>query len=64
MYNQQSESTVLTPDPIETTNAVSAGDPVPRVASYFIDNKLGPNGTSGTMVNDIDKALRSTKQVK
>lgn len=63
IYNQQKDSTVLTPDPTATTAAITAGDPVPPVDSYFIQTKLGPNGTDNTMINDIDTALRSTQRV-
>ena len=54
IYYKNKDAQVTTPNPTGAT---------PLINSYFIQNQLGPNGTSGTMVDEIYTSLSSTKQV-
>lgn len=59
MYKNNKDSKVTTPNPT-TTAATPVGSPLPVVDSLFVKTGLGPNGTSSTMVTDVDQALRKT----
>lgn len=59
MYKNNKDSKVTTPNPT-TTAATPVGSPLPVVDSLFVKTGLGPNGTSNTMVTDVDQALRKT----
>lgn len=63
IYYKNKDSQVTTPNPTTTQAAIAGGQPLPLINSYFIQNTLGPNGTSGTMVDDIYNAILLTKQV-
>ena len=58
IYKQYKDSKLITPSPNQTTK--NPGDPLPTIDSVFIKTGLGPIGTSNTMVDDIDIALRKT----
>lgn len=53
LFKAYRNNTLATPDPNSTLD----------VNSVFLSSGLGPNGTSGTMVNDIDTTLRTTKRL-
>lgn len=53
LYKTYRNNTFSSPDPNSTLD----------INSVFLTTGLGPNGTSNTMVNDIDTALRTTKRV-
>lgn len=59
MYKNNKDSKVTTPNPT-TTAATPVGSSLPVVDSLFVKTGLGPNGTTNTMVTDIDTALRKT----
>jgi hypothetical protein len=50
----------ITPNPDTTQTNTAAGLGYPSVDSVFIKTGLGPNGTFNTMVDDIDRGLRTT----
>lgn len=54
---------MTTPNPSTTASAANAGQSTPVIDSRFIKTGLGPNGTSNTMVTDIDSALKTTSKV-
>jgi len=54
----------MTPDPVATKNAVTNGLEIPKIVPLFIQSGLGPNGTSNTMITDIDGGLQITQNVK
>lgn len=62
-YTKYKSSTVDTTNPSTTATATIAGQGIPQINSMFIKNGLGPNGTSNTMVTDIDLGLRTTSKV-
>jgi hypothetical protein len=67
LYYNNINATVYSPDPIATTNALMPNTPnssLPTIVPRFIQSGLGPNGTAGTMVDDIDSGLRVTELVK
>jgi len=51
----------MTPNPTTTQSALNAGTPVPTIVPLFIQAGLGPNGTAGTMISDIDNAYQSAR---
>lgn len=59
LYKNNKDSKVTTPNPTDTAST-PVGSPLPTVDSRFIKTGLGPNGTSNTMVDSIDQALRKT----
>lgn len=63
IYNNFKNAQMTTPNPTTTATAANAGQPTPLIDSVFIKTGMGPNGTAGTMVNDIDIGLRTTKIV-
>jgi hypothetical protein len=63
LWNNNNQSGVLTPDPAATKNATSTSTAIPTVTPLFISQGLGPNGTAGAMVTDIDSSLQNTKKV-
>jgi hypothetical protein len=63
LWNNNQNSVVLSPDPVATQTAMSGGTPLPTITPNFILNGLGPNGTAGTMVTDIDLGLQTTQKV-
>lgn len=63
IYYKNKDSQIITPNPTTTQAAIGAGQPLPLINSYFIQNTLGPNGTAGTMVDEIYNAILLTKQV-
>lgn len=63
LYNKYKSSQLTTPNPDSTATANNAGQPTPVIDSRFIKTGMGPNGTSNTMVTDIDLGLRTTKKV-
>ena len=63
IYNENKDSQVITPNPATTATAVTGNQPLPKVDSNFIQTQLGPNGTSGTMVDDIHNTLLNTQIV-
>ena len=60
IYNDYSTSQMTTPNPSTTSTAANAGQPTPKIDSLFIKTGMGPNGTTNTMVTDIDTGLRTT----
>lgn len=63
IYKTFKSSQLVTPNPDTTATAKNAGQSTPMIDSMFIKYGMGPNGTSNTMVNDIDTGLRTTKKV-
>ena len=63
IYNIYKNSQMTTPNPSTTASAANAGQSTPVIDSRFIKTGLGPNGTSNTMVTDIDSALKTTSKV-
>ena len=63
LYTNNMNSEVYSPDPIATTTALMTSSPLPTIVPRFIQQGLGPNGTAGTMVNDIDSGFRVTELV-
>jgi hypothetical protein len=63
IYSSFKDSKLITPNPDSTTTAMNAGQGTPVVDSMFIRFGMGPNGTSNTMVTDIDQGLRTTRKV-
>ena len=61
IYNRNKNSRLITPNPLTTETNLAAGLDYPLVDSVFIKTGLGPNGTFNTMVDDIDKGLRTTE---
>lgn len=51
----------ISPNPATTETNLAAGLDYPVIDSVFIKTKLGPNGTFNTMVDDIDRGLRTTE---
>ena len=64
LYDNNIDSTVYSPDPIATTTALMTSSAFPTIVPRFVQFGLGPNGTSATMVDDIDTGLRVTELVK
>jgi len=64
LYYNNNNATVYSPDPIATTNALMSNSSLPTIVPSFIQSGLGPNGTAGTMVHDIDSGLQVTELVK
>lgn len=63
IYSSFQNSQLITPNPDSTATAINAGQGTPMIDSMFIRYGMGPNGTSNTMVTDIDVGLRTTKKV-
>jgi hypothetical protein len=63
LYSNNKNSVVYTPNPTTTNTSQHTGTPIPTITPLFIQQKLGPNGTAGTMVTDIDSGLQVTQQV-
>jgi hypothetical protein len=63
IYSTFKNSQLVTPNPDTTATATNAGQGTPMIDSMFIKYGMGPNGTSNTMVTDIDASLRTTKKV-
>lgn len=63
IYSTFKNSKLITPNPDSTATALNAGQGTPMIDSMFIRYGMGPNGTSNTMVTDIDQGLRTTKKV-
>jgi len=63
IYTTYSSSQLITPNPDTTATAANAGQSTPNIDSVFIKTGMGPNGTTNTMVTDIDAGLRTTAQV-
>ena len=63
IYNTFKTSQMVTANPDSTATAKNAGQGTPMIDSMFIKFGMGPNGTSNTMVTDIDVGLRTTKKV-
>lgn len=64
LFYNNNNSFVYTPNPATTKAAnmnITGHTPIPTIAPYFIQNKLGPNETAGTMVADIDSGFRVTQ---
>ncbi len=63
IYTTFKDSQLVSPNPDTTSTAANAGQSTPMIDSMFIKYGMGPNGTSNTMVTDIDSGLRTTKKV-
>lgn len=63
IYSSFQNAKLITPNPDSTATAKNAVQGTPVVDSMFIRYGMGPNGTSNTMVTDIDQGLRTTKKV-
>lgn len=63
LWNNNKDAKVLSPNPTTTEVAMNASTALPTIVPLFIQQSLGPNTTSGSMVNDIDAGLRVTKKV-
>lgn len=63
-YSKYKDSQLITPNPYTTEANINANISIPMINSSFIIQGLGPNGTSGTMISDIDSGLRVTAKVK
>lgn len=63
LWENNRDSVVASPDPATTYTAMTAGTAMPTVTPLFIQQGLGPNGTAGTMVSDIDSGFLITKAV-
>lgn len=64
LYSKYKDSQLITPNPSTTEANINANISIPMIDSLFITQGLGPNGTTGTMVSDIDAGLRVTAKVK
>lgn len=54
---------MITANPTTTQIASNAGQTIPMIDSLFIKTQLGPNGTAGTMISDIDSGLQITAKL-
>lgn len=63
LWNNNKDAKALSPNPTTTETAMNAGTDLPTIVPLFVQQSLGPNTTSGSMVNDIDAGLRVTKKV-
>jgi hypothetical protein len=63
LYSKYKNSQMITPNPITTAVNLNANISVPMIDSLFIKKGLGPNGTSETMITEIDSGLRTTAKV-
>ena len=63
IYKTYNASQMITPNPDTTSTASNAGQDTPRIDSRFIKTGMGPNGTTNTMLTDIDLGLRTTEKV-
>lgn len=61
IYNSNNNGQYISPNPVTTETNLAAGLDYPVIDSVFIKTGLGPNGTFNTMVDDIDRALRTTE---
>lgn len=61
IYNSNYDAQYISPNPVTTQTNLAAGLDYPVIDSVFIKTGLGPNGTFNTMVDDIDRALRTTE---
>lgn len=60
IYNNNKNAQLISPNPLTTETNLAAGLDYPKIDSVFIKTGLGPNGTFNTMVDDIDRGLRTT----
>jgi len=60
IYSHNKDAKLITPNPSTTKTAIDNGFGYPTIESRFISKGMGPNGTSNTMVTDIDRGLRTT----
>lgn len=63
IYNKYKSSQMITPNPDTTATNLNNNISVPLIDSVFIKQGMGPNGTTNTMVTDIDSGLRTTAKV-
>jgi uncharacterized membrane protein YciS (DUF1049 family) len=64
LWTNNNDSSVLSPNPWETDFAETNSLALPKITPEFIKYGLGPNGTAGTMISDIDATLQVTQRVK
>ena len=62
IYSRNKNAQYISPNPTTTQANLAAKMNYPTVDSVFIKTGLGPNGTFGTMVDDIDRGLRVTQK--
>lgn len=60
IYNTHKNAQLISPNPVTTETNTAAGLDYPKIDSVFIKTGLGPNGTFNTMVDDIDRGIRTT----
>jgi hypothetical protein len=60
IYKNNKNASLITSNPATTKIALDNGFGYPSIESRFVARGMGPNGTSNTMVTDIDKGLRTT----
>ena len=60
IYRNNKDALLLTPNPTTTKTAIENNLEIPTIQSRFISQHFGPNGTFGTMTDDIDRGLRLT----
>lgn len=60
IYNTNQNAQYISPNPATTETNLAAGLGYPTIDSVFIKTGMGPNGTFNTMVDDIDRGLRTT----
>lgn len=58
IYKNNNQSTVYTPHMTQTKSDISGNNPLHTIVPLFISQGLGPNGTSNTMVTDVDSGIR------
>lgn len=63
-YSKYKDSQLITPNPTTTQANINANISIPMIDSLFITQGLGPNGTTGTIISDIDSGLRVTSKVR
>lgn len=63
LYSKYKDAQMITPNPTTTATNRNANISVPMIDSLFIKQGLGPNGTTSTMISDIDSGLRLTAKV-
>ncbi len=63
IYNKYKAIQIVSPNPTTTATNLNANISVPLINSLFVKQGMGPNGTTNTMVSDIDSGLRTTATV-
>lgn len=63
IYSKYKSSQMITPNPDTTSTNLNNNISVPLIDSVFVKQGMGPNGTTNTMVTDIDAGLRTTAKV-